>query len=101
MDARDTGPAPDELLGEVNGLLTGMGVLSVALFPFALPGLVLALALALPLVILGLPVLALLALARAARAATRALRRPARPESPERSSRHAAAPRLRPDSQPR
>jgi hypothetical protein len=36
-----------DVVTEVNGLLAGLGILTTALFPFALPGLVLALPLAL------------------------------------------------------
>ena len=37
MDARSTETAPDELVSEVGGLLTGLGIISMTLFPFALP----------------------------------------------------------------
>jgi hypothetical protein len=41
----------DDVVTEVNGILAGLGILTTALFPFALPGLLLAL----PLVLLALP----------------------------------------------
>jgi hypothetical protein len=47
MNAPRTAPSSAELATEVNGLLTGLGILTMALFPFALPGLLLALPLAL------------------------------------------------------
>jgi O-antigen/teichoic acid export membrane protein len=55
MDARTTRTSPAELASETSGLLTGLGVLSVMFFPVAVPGLVLGLALALPLVLLAVP----------------------------------------------
>jgi hypothetical protein len=56
MDARSNRTSPAELASEASSLLAGLGILSVALFPFALPGLVLALVLALPLIVLAPPV---------------------------------------------
>jgi hypothetical protein len=57
MDARSNRTSPAELASEASSLLAGLGILSVALFPFALPGLVLALVLALPLIVLAPPAL--------------------------------------------
>jgi hypothetical protein len=48
MPAPHTTPSPDDVATEVNGLLTGLGILTMALFPFALPGLLLGLLLVLP-----------------------------------------------------
>jgi hypothetical protein len=67
MDAPHPTPSPSELTTEVNGLLTGFGILTTVLFPIALPGLLLALPLALlvaPLALAALPVLLLARLLR-------------------------------------
>jgi hypothetical protein len=58
MQAPPAAPSPAEVTTEVSGLLGGLGIITMALFPFALPGLLLAL----PLVILVAP-LALVAMA--------------------------------------
>jgi hypothetical protein len=60
-----THPAPSsaEVATEVNGLLAGLGILTFALFPIALPGLLLALVLALLVAPLALGALAVLLLA--------------------------------------
>ena len=58
MTARRNEISPAELTSEAGGLMTGLGVLTVMAAPFAVPGLLLALLLALPLIALGLPLLA-------------------------------------------
>jgi hypothetical protein len=64
MDARSNRTSPAELASEASSLLAGLGILSVALFPFAVPGLVLALLLVLPLIVLAPPALAIWLLVR-------------------------------------
>lgn len=59
MDTRGNRISSEELVSEVSGLLTGLGVISIALFPFAVPLLALTLVLALPVVLLAIPALAL------------------------------------------
>ena len=54
MHARNDAPSPPEVATEVSGLLVGLGIITMALSPFALPGLVLALPLLIPLVPLAL-----------------------------------------------
>jgi hypothetical protein len=58
MDARSNGTSPAELVSEVGAVATGLGVLSVMLFPLAVPALVLTLVLVLPLIVLAAPLLA-------------------------------------------
>ena len=53
-----------ELATEASSYLVGLGILSLALFPFVLPGLLLALVLALPLVLPAVPVLLIWLVAR-------------------------------------
>jgi hypothetical protein len=65
MDAYESKTSPDELVSEVGGLMTGLGVLSFTFFPFALPALALTLVLVLPVLVLALPALAVWLLARA------------------------------------
>jgi hypothetical protein len=50
MDARDDAPSPEDLAAEVNSLTAGLGILTMTFFPFALPALLLALPLVLPLI---------------------------------------------------
>ena len=64
MDAHKPAPSPPEVATEVSGLLVGLGIVTMALSPFALPGLVLALPLVIPLVPLALLAGALWLLAR-------------------------------------
>ena len=64
MNARSNRTSPAELASEASSLLAGLGIISVVLFPFALPGLVLALVLALPLIVLAPPALAIWLLVR-------------------------------------
>ena len=64
-----------ELATEASGLLVGLGILSLALFPLAVPGLLLGLVFALPLVVPAIPVLLIWLLARAVVRALRSLRR--------------------------
>jgi hypothetical protein len=111
MDARSIDTAPGDLVSDVGGLMTGLGILSMTLFPFALPLIILTAVVAVPIVVLGLPVLALWLLARGVKALTRprseedeapaastAPRAPARRRSPERSTRRVGAPLQRLDS---
>ena len=66
-------PTPADLVTEAGSLGTGFGIILFALFPFALPGLVLALPLLLPLVPLAL-VFPAIWLLRRIRAAARRVR---------------------------
>jgi hypothetical protein len=79
MDAHSTAPSTADLAGEVGALSAGLGILTIQLFPFALPLIVLTFAplvvLALAGLVLALPILLPLWLGRLA---LRALRR--RPE---------------------
>jgi hypothetical protein len=50
MSTHRNGPSPDELATELNGLATGLGIITMTWFPFALPGLLLALPFVLPLI---------------------------------------------------
>jgi hypothetical protein len=68
-------PSPADVATEVNGLLAGLGMLSVALFPFALPCLLLGLLLVLPVVPLVLAAAVVWLPARALVAAFRFARR--------------------------
>jgi hypothetical protein len=54
MHTRNPAPSPPEVAMEASGLLVGLGIVTMALSPFALPGLVLALPLLIPLVPLAL-----------------------------------------------
>jgi hypothetical protein len=114
MDAHSTETAPGELVSEVGGLMTGLGIISMTLFPFALPLIILTAVVALPLLVLGLPALGLWLLVRGVTALMRrrsaageepaantAPRAPAPRRSPERSSRHVGVPLRRLDSRPR
>jgi hypothetical protein len=71
MPAARSTPSPADVAMEVNGFLAGLGVLSVALFPFALPGLLLGLLLVLPVAPLVLAAAVVWLLARAVAAAFR------------------------------
>jgi len=67
MSPRDDSSSAGEMFYEVLDLLSGVGIVMLPLFPFALPALVLLLPLALltlPLAILAAPVLAIVALRR-------------------------------------
>jgi hypothetical protein len=64
MHAQNPSPSPQEVATEVNGLLVGLGIITMALSPFALPGLLLALPLVIPLVPVALVAGALWLLAR-------------------------------------
>jgi hypothetical protein len=84
-----------EMASEVGGLMTGLGVISMTFFPFALPALVMAAVLALPLVVLGLPALAIWLLVRGVRRllGRRAVSTPhSRPADSPRSSLGSASP---------
>jgi hypothetical protein len=67
MDARSNGTSPAELVSEVGAVATGLGVLSVMLFPLALPALLVTLVLVLPLIVLAGPILAAWLLVRGVR----------------------------------
>jgi hypothetical protein len=54
MHARNQAPSPPEVATEAGGLLVGLGIITMALSPFALPGLVLALPLIIPVIPLAL-----------------------------------------------
>jgi hypothetical protein len=54
MYAPSESPEPADLAGEASGLAVGLGILTTTFFPFALPGLLLALLLVLPAVPLAL-----------------------------------------------
>jgi hypothetical protein len=41
MNAPRAGPSPTDVAAETSGLLAGLGILTMALFPIALPGLLL------------------------------------------------------------
>jgi hypothetical protein len=64
MDAPSPTSSPAEIAEEVGGLLVGLGVLTMALMPFALPGLLLALVLVLPVAPLALGAAAVVLLVR-------------------------------------
>jgi hypothetical protein len=64
MHARNQAPTPPEVATEAGGLLVGLGIITMALSPFALPGLVLALPLIIPVIPLALLAGALWLLAR-------------------------------------
>ena len=71
MPAHPTRPLSTDVATEANGLLTGFGILTFALFPFALPGLLLAVAplalVAMVGLVLAIPVLIPLWVVRAVR----------------------------------
>jgi uncharacterized membrane protein len=75
METRTSESSSAGVADEASGLLAGAGVLTIALFPFAVPGLLLGLALALPLVVLALPALAIWLLVRSVSRVVRLLRR--------------------------
>ena len=60
MHPRQPAHSPAEVATEVNGILVGLGILTMALAPFALPGLLLGLLLLLPLAPLALVLVPLL-----------------------------------------
>jgi hypothetical protein len=64
MNARNQAPSPPEVATEAASLLAGLGIITMALSPFALPGLVLALPLIIPVIPLALLAGALWLLAR-------------------------------------
>ena len=71
MSPRDESPTTGEMFAELFDLLTGLGILVLPLFIFAIPGLVLLLPLALlalPAAVLALPYLLIRALRRRGRA---------------------------------
>jgi hypothetical protein len=79
MDTSRSTPRTSEIATEVNGLLAGLGILTTALFPFALPGLLLAAPLALLAVaglILAIPVVLPLWLVRVVRRRVAAAKAP-------------------------
>jgi hypothetical protein len=86
MTAKHTSPTPAEYVDEASRWTVGAGILTLALAPFALPGIVLAAVLALPFLAVGLVVALLVGLVvlplRLARA-VRARRRDAELPAPE------------------
>jgi hypothetical protein len=74
MDAPRAPLSTSEVASETSGLMVGLGIITMALFPFALPGLVLALVLVLPAIPLVLAGLVLWLLARIVRPPLRFLR---------------------------
>jgi hypothetical protein len=64
MNAPSPQYSPAEIAEEVGGLLVGLGVLTMALMPFALPGLLLALVFVLPVAPLVLGAAAVMLLVR-------------------------------------
>jgi hypothetical protein len=70
MEARRNDISPADLASEAGGMMTGLGVLSVMWVPFAVPALVMALVLVLPLLLLAPPLLAAWLLVRAVRGST-------------------------------
>jgi hypothetical protein len=85
MDAHSESPSAADLAGEVGALSTGLATLTIQLFPFALPLIVLTIAplavLALAGLVLAIPILVPLWLGRLALRALRSRREP-------RSARH-------------
>src|SRR5215213_6980471 len=55
MEGREVARSSEDLVGEIKGLSVGAGIIAMTLFPFALPGLVMAL----PLALLAVPLLVL------------------------------------------
>ncbi len=86
-------PSASEVTTELSNLLGGLGILTIQVMPFALPGLVLLLPLVLPLLVIGLVVLPFWLLARALRAL---VRRTPRGTEPARR----VVPSLRPGTEP-
>jgi hypothetical protein len=85
MDLNSNETDLGEMASEVGGLMTGLGVISMTWFPFALPALVMAAILALPLVVLGLPALAIWLLVRGVRRLAVNTRRNRQVDSPRAS----------------
>jgi len=85
MDQNSNETDLGEMASEMGGLMTGLGVISMTWFPFALPALVMAAILAVPLVVLGLPALAVWLMVRGARRLAASTRR-SRPVDSPRSS---------------
>jgi hypothetical protein len=87
MNAHDHTPTAMDLAAEANGLTTGLGIITMTFFPFALPGLLLALPFVLPLLPLLVAGGVLYLLARAILLPVRLVRSAwrARPESAERA----------------
>jgi hypothetical protein len=75
MDANSESPSLGDLAGEAGGLIAGLGILTMQIFPFALPGLILVIGplavLALAGLVLALPILLPLWLGRLALRALR------------------------------
>ena len=64
MDAPRAPLSTSDVASEASGLLAGLGIITMALFPFAMPGLLLALLLVLPAIPLALVALVVWLLAR-------------------------------------
>jgi hypothetical protein len=82
MQAPRAEPSPSDVADAFNGLAAGLGILTTALFPFALPLLVLALPLALPLIPLALVAVLVVLLVRIVRLPLRLARQLVRGRSP-------------------
>jgi hypothetical protein len=63
----------DEVQSELGGLMTGLGVITMTWFPFALPALVMAAVLLVPLVVLAVPAALIWLLVRGVRRSVRSL----------------------------
>jgi hypothetical protein len=73
MDTHTNDTDLGEMASEVGGLAAGLGVISMTWFPFALPALVMAAVLALPLVVLAVPAGLIWLLVRGGRTIARAV----------------------------
>jgi hypothetical protein len=82
MDQNSNETDLGEMASEMGGLMTGLGVISMTWFPFALPALVMAAVLAVPLVVLGLPALAVWLMVRGVRRLAAGARRSRPTDSP-------------------
>lgn len=80
------GTSRDEIVDEASSWLVGGGIVTMALFPLALPGIALALLAAIPLLALALPVLLIwgiaVAVTRLVRGLARVVTRPRRRREP-------------------
>ena len=64
-------PSPSDVTSEAVNVLAGLGILTIQVMPFALPGLILLLPLVLPLLVIGLLILPFWLVSRAVRAIAR------------------------------
>jgi nitrate/nitrite transporter NarK len=97
MDPRTEAPSATDLAGEAGGLLGGLGLITIALFPFAVPVLILVIGplavLALAGLVLALPILVPVWLFRVLRSRLRGRpqRQPVRRQAPSRSATEGAS----------